>query len=724
MLVLKKNSDLTAVTPDANRVTLFMNSVLNTNDEPILSLKDSNGQIQLITMHDSALSGNITIDGNLTLSNGNAQVNGNLTAGNLLAPLANGTSNVSIATADGNVTVTSAGNTVLTVTPTGANVSGTANITGNTAIGGNLTVAQTATVSGNIVGQSELLITGNANITSDIKIDGNALIAGNIVVQGNTTYINVENLNIEDPMISLGGGPNGAPLTTNDGKDRGLELKYYTLEPVTAFIGWDNGNSEFALAANATITNEIVVYNQLGNVRALNFIGDLSRGTSNVSIPSSSGNVNITVGGTPNVMVVTPTGANVSGTANITGNVDIGGTLTILGNVVAPNITANLANGNSSISIPAANGNINISAAGGVTEIVVTSTGANITGTANITGNVDIGSNLAVVANITAANLGGPLANGTSNVIIAAANGNVTVTSAGNTVLTITPTGANITGTANITGNTAIGGNLEVVANITAANLGGPLANGTSNVSIAAANGNVTVTSAGNTVLTVSGTGANVSGTANVTGNVAIGSNLSVAQTAIVTGNITGGNLIAVDGILNTETPTANVFTSTNTTTLNIGLGAVVVNVAATGSTTNVRGNLNVVGFVVGNTAYYGNGAAGNFAIGYRDIPQLIGNANVTLGLTDAGKHIYANSAPAFTITIPTHANVALPIGTAVSIVQAGANGVTISPQSGVTLRFAGNPAATGNRTISTSGVAALIKVENNVWYISGSGVV
>jgi hypothetical protein len=100
-----------------------------------------------------------------------------------------------------------------------------------------------------------------------------------------------------------------------------------------------------------------------------------------------------------------------------------------------------------------------------------------------------------------------------------------------------------------------------------------------------------------------------------------------------------------------------------------------------------------------------------------------VANANVTLGFTDAGKHFYANATPAFNITIPTHANAALPIGTAVSIIQAGANSVTVVPQSGVTLRFAGNPAATGNRTVSTSGVAALIKVDTNIWYISGSGV-
>jgi len=42
--------------------------------------------------------------------------------------------------------------------------------------------------------------------------------------------------------------------------------------------------------------------------------------------------------------------------------------------------------------------------------------------------------------------------------------------------------------------------------------------NGTSNVSIPAVNGNVTITAVGNTTMTITGTGANIAGTANVTG--------------------------------------------------------------------------------------------------------------------------------------------------------------------------------------------------------------
>jgi len=51
-------------------------------------------------------------------------------------------------------------------------------------------------------------------------------------------------------------------------------------------------------------------------------------------------------------------------------------------------------------------------------------------------------------------------------------------------------------------------------------NLVGTYANGNSNVSIATANGNVTISSAGNTTLNITGTGVNVAGYLNVTGSV------------------------------------------------------------------------------------------------------------------------------------------------------------------------------------------------------------
>jgi hypothetical protein len=73
-------------------------------------------------------------------------------------------------------------------------------------------------------------------------------------------------------------------------------------------------------------------------------------------------------------------------------------------------------------------------------------------------------------------------------------------------------------------------------------NFVGTYANGNSNVSIATANGNVTISAVGNTTLTVTGTGANISGTLNVTGNVVTGGAVvtrvnSIADSTTVTMN-------------------------------------------------------------------------------------------------------------------------------------------------------------------------------------------
>jgi hypothetical protein len=47
----------------------------------------------------------------------------------------------------------------------------------------------------------------------------------------------------------------------------------------------------------------------------------IANGTSNVDIPTSGGNVTTSVGGTSNILVVTTTGANITGYANVTGNI-------------------------------------------------------------------------------------------------------------------------------------------------------------------------------------------------------------------------------------------------------------------------------------------------------------------------------------------------------------------------------------------------------------------
>jgi plastocyanin/uncharacterized protein with PhoU and TrkA domain len=105
-------------------------------------------------------------------------------------------------------------------------------------------------------------------------------------------------------------------------------------------------------------------------------------------------------------------------------------------------------------------------------------------------------------------------------------------------------------------------------------------------------------------------------------------------------------------------------------------------------------------------------------------IPQNIQSTNYTLQLTDAGKHIYYTQASNTILHIPTTSNVAFSNGSTIMIISAtsaGAN-VTVSPNTGVTMYLAGNTTS-ASRNVTTYGMATLIQVAANTWFINGTGV-
>jgi hypothetical protein len=92
-------------------------------------------------------------------------------------------------------------------------------------------------------------------------------------------------------------------------------------------------------------------------------------------------------------------------------------------------------------------------------------------------------------------------------------------------------------------------------------------------------------------------------------------------------------------------------------------------------------------------------------------------NATGTLALSDSGKHFYVTSG----LTVPLNSSVAFDIGTVITIVS-NSTAITITPASGVTLQLA-NSATAGTRSLASNGVATLLKVATNTWYVSGAGV-
>jgi hypothetical protein len=116
------------------------------------------------------------------------------------------------------------------------------------------------------------------------------------------------------------------------------------------------------------------------------------------------------------------------------------------------------------------------------------------------------------------------------------------------------------------------------------------------------------------------------------------------------------------------------------------------------------------------------NSPAGQAAIGYRDIPQVSFTGNTTIATTDAGKHYYSTESTDYTLTIANNASQGFQVGAAITVVNQGTGNITVAQGSGVTLYLAGN-ATSGNRTVSTFGMATIVKVATDTWFISGAGV-
>lgn len=172
---------------------------------------------------------------------------------------------------------------------------------------GNISATGYVNVDGNVSGGN---IISNALITGvTLDISGNAIVRGNMTVEGNLTYINVDDLRVEDPIIILGTGPNGNALTSDDGFDRGVYMEYYTTGLGNAFVGWQNSTGEMLIAADVDFaSNNVVNINEYGTFNA----GNASLQSLNLSL--SGGNGNAIIGNIENV----------SGTSQLTGKVIIG----------------------------------------------------------------------------------------------------------------------------------------------------------------------------------------------------------------------------------------------------------------------------------------------------------------------------------------------------------------------------------------------------------------
>jgi hypothetical protein len=218
----------------------------------------------------------------------------------------------------GNLRLGASGNAaVVTVTGTGANITGyvtaTANVTGGNFItagfasatgnitGGNISTAGLLTAVGNVVG-------GNINSAAAISAVGLITAAGNITggniatngimtAAGNITGGNI----LTSGQLSAGGAVNATGNITGGNIITGGGVT--ATGTITASGNVVAGSGRFFLGDGGL----------LSNVSAAISVTRIENGTSNVAVGSSGGNVTVGVAGTANVVVISTTGVTTNG---------------------------------------------------------------------------------------------------------------------------------------------------------------------------------------------------------------------------------------------------------------------------------------------------------------------------------------------------------------------------------------------------------------------------
>ncbi len=312
------------------------------------------------------VTGNLAAPGNVTatyfIGNG-SQLTGITAAGG--SNISNGTSNIRIPTANSNIFVTVGGTgNIIIITNTTVDIDGTLNVKGNInaehANAGNLLTANY--VSGTLTTASQPNITGvgtlgalavTSNVTAG-NVYANSGIIGAQTLKGEGGNIsNVQGANVTGTVAnatyatSAGSATTAGTVTTNAqpnitsvGVLTGLVMAGNITPNVsnTYNLGntdnrWNNlflsGNTIYL--GNASIGsdgNSVTITNPDGGQLVIAGNGTASsntiyNGTSNVSIPTANGNVNITAAGNT-TLTITGTGANVTGTLNATGNANVG----------------------------------------------------------------------------------------------------------------------------------------------------------------------------------------------------------------------------------------------------------------------------------------------------------------------------------------------------------------------------------------------------------------
>ena len=611
----------------------------------------ADGNIELNV--DGALTANVTdtgivmTSGNLNLGNviatGVGTFTGNVSAGNVdggnlvsanffTGTLIDGTSNVTVNN-NGNVDLVAAGNSTAVISGTGANIVGTINANGVATLGSVVTAQVTGAGSGNLT-----LRAGSADDYVEIRPTGTGQVhVGGFKIESLGTptastdaatkqYVDdlAQGLAIQAPAIvgstdtlaTMSGGTvtydngtagvgatltiSGSTLTAIDGVtltvgDR-IVIKdeaslpnngiytYTSTTVLTRATDFDTpvemAGGDFVFIQQGTTLNDtgfvmtdpvvtvgtsdvtFVQFSGAGSFTAgagLTLTGTVfSVNTDNLTTDISGGNVVVKTSAqftTPDIGAAT--GTSLTATSNVAGgNLTTVGVVSATGNVIGGNITT--------AGVVAATGNVS---GGNITTGAKVVAVGNIDSTSGIFNGDGFGLSNIPAANITGLSLSG-IANGTSNVDIAAADGNISMGVNGVAdIVIVADDGIEVTGTTKSSGtvtasaftaNTGIfTGNGSGLTALTGANVTGEVtfaatanavagANVSGQVANALVSGTVYTAAQPNVTSVGTLTSVSVSGTANVAGNVNVGANeISTLAAATVTTTSTSQQAIA-----------------------------------------------------------------------------------------------------------------------------------------------------------------------------------
>ena len=134
-----------------------------------------------------------------------------------------------------------------------AAATGTTTIRNNLSTGGNIAI--TSGQSSTSATTGALVVTGGVGLTGNIYVGTNAVIGGNLSVLGTTTYVNSTTMDVEDNIIELNTGANGAALSGSTINDVGIRAHYYNAGDKSMFFGRANDTGFFEIYSDATETS-------------------------------------------------------------------------------------------------------------------------------------------------------------------------------------------------------------------------------------------------------------------------------------------------------------------------------------------------------------------------------------------------------------------------------------------------------------------------------------